>query len=194
MTKLDTIQKVFGVFKIIARVGMIVCYVAAGLAIAGGIIYSANGEMALLKFGETTVYMPFNYHSGGDAAANEKIRWIMISSGIGALLEGILLTFACRYLTLEQKEGTPFTENGAKSLLSLGIMSIVLSVIEISVKLGIYKLMKLSEITEDFLSAWGTILGVCLILFSLVARYGAELEQKAKIADNSLTADKTDVK
>lgn len=194
MTKLDTIQKVFGVFKIIARVGMIVCYVAAGLAIAGGIIYSANGEMAFFKLGGTTIYLPFVYHFNADAVSSVKIGWTMLSGGVGALLEGILLTFACRYLTLEQKEGTPFTENGAKSLLSLGIMSIVLSVIEISVKLGIYKLMKLSEITEDFLSAWGTILGVCLILFSLVARYGAELEQKAKIADNSLTADKTDVK
>ncbi len=194
MTRLETIQKVFGVFKIIARVGMIVCYVAAGLAIAGGIIYLSNAEIAFFKLGGTTIYMPFVYHFNADAVSNVKIGWTMLSGGVGALLEGILLTFACRYLTLEQKAGTPFTENGAKSLLSLGIMSIVFSVIEISVKAGIYKLMESSEISEDFLSAWGTILGVCLILFSLVARYGAELEQKAKIADNSLSADKTDVK
>lgn len=194
MTRLETIQKVFGVFKIIARVGMILCCVAAGLAIAGGIIYLSNAEIAFFKLGGTTIYMPFVYHFNADAVSNVKIGWTMLSGGVGALLEGILLTFACRYFTLEQKAGTPFTENGAKSLLKLGIMSIVFSVIEITVKAVIYKFIALSEISEDFLSAWGTILGVCLILFSLVARYGAELEQKAKIADNSLSADKTDVK
>lgn len=191
MTKLETIQKVFGVFKIIARVGMIVCYVAAALAIAGGIIYPANGETALLKFGETTVYMPFNFHSGGDAAANEKISWIMISGGIGALFKGVLLTFACRYFTLEQTQGTPFTEKAANSLLTLGILSIALSAVEASVRAAIYEIMKISEIAKEFSSAWGVILGVCLILFSLIAKYGAELEQKVKNSDNSTAADKS---
>lgn len=191
MTKLETIQKVFGVFKIIARVGMIVCYVAAALAVAGGIIYPANGETALLKFGETTVYMPFNFHSGGDASANEKISWIMISGGIGALFKGVLLTFACRYFTLEQTQGTPFTEKGAKSLLTLGILSIALSAVEASVRAAIYEIMKISEIAKDFSSAWGVILGVCLILFSLIAKYGAELEQKVKNSDNSTATDKS---
>jgi len=180
MTRLEKIQKVFGVFKIISRIGMIVCYAAAALAVAGGIIHLANGEMVFFKLGGTTVYLPFMYNFSGDFAADAKPGWIMISSGLGALFKGILLTFACRYFTLEQKAGTPFTENGAKSLLTLGILSIVLSAVEASVRAAIYEIMKISEIAEGFSSAWGVILGVCLILFSLIAKYGAELEQKAK--------------
>lgn len=194
MTQLQKIQKVFGVFKIISRIGMIVCYAAAALAVAGGIIYLSSGEMAFFKLGGTTVYLPFIYNFSGDFAADIKPGWIMISSGLGALFEGVLLTFACRYFTLEQTQGTPFTEKGAKSLLTLGILSIALSAVEASVRAAIYEIMKVSEIAEEFSSAWGVILGVCLILFSLIAKYGAELEQKAKIADNSLSADKTDVK
>lgn len=191
MKKLETIQKVFGVFKIIARIGMIVCYVVAGLAIVFGTINLSNGQMALFKFGDTTIYLPFVYRFNADVVNEAKISWILISSGVGALFEGILLTFVCRYFTLEQKEGTPFTENGAKSLLRLGIISIVLSAIESSVRVTIYKIMNITEVTEGFSSAWGVILGICLILFSLIVGYGAELEQKAKKTENPLTTDKT---
>lgn len=191
MTKLETIQKVFGVFKIIAKIGMIVCYVVAGLAIAGGIIYLSNGEVAFFKLGDTTIYLPFVYHLNANTADNVKIGWTLLSGGLGALFEGILLTFAYRYFSLEQKEGTPFTENGAKSLLKLGILSIVLSAVEASVRCVIYKIVNIPEAIENFSSALGVILGVCLILFSIVAKYGAELEQKCKKADASLPADKT---
>ena len=192
MTKLETIQKVFGVFKTIVRIGMIVCYVAAGLAIAGGIIYLSNGEMAFFKLGDTTIYLPLIYHiDTNNTVGNAEIGWTLLSGGVGALFEGILLTFAYRYFALEQKEGTPFTENGAKSLLKLGIISIVLSAVEASFRCTIYGIINISKITENFSSAWGVILGVCLILFSLIAKYGAELEQKSKKTDNSLPTDKT---
>lgn len=193
MKKLETIQKVFGIFRIIARIGMIVCYIIAGLAIAGGIIYLSNGEVAFFKLGGTTIYLPFVFHFNADVAGNAKIGWTLLSGGVGALFEGVLLTFAYRYFTLEQKEGTPFTENGAKSLLRLGIISIVLSAVEASVRVVIYEIMNRPEVTEDFSSAWGAILGICLILFSLIVGYGAELEQKAKKTENSLPADKTSV-
>lgn len=191
MTKLETIQKVFGVFRIIARIGMIVCYVVAGLSIVGGIIYLSNGEVAFFKLGGTTIYLPFVFHFDANAVGNAKIGWTLLSGGVGALFEGILLTFAYRYFTLEQKEGTPFTENGAKSLLRLGIISIVLSAVEATIRCSIYEIMRISEITEDFSSAWGVIMGVCLILFSLIVKYGAELEQKAKKTENALPTDKT---
>lgn len=200
MTKLDVIQKVFAVFKIIARIGMIVCYVVGGLALASGIIYLSNGEMMLFKVGGTTIYLPFVYQFGADAVGDPKIGWTMVFGGVGALFEGILLTLAHRYFTIEQKEGTPFTENSAKALLTLGILSIVVSVIENSLKLGIIKLMELPNFTEDFYGIWGVALGICLILFSLVAKYGADLEYKiktdkpAKSDDNSLPTDKTDIK
>lgn len=101
----------------------------------------------------------------------------MAAGFVAAACEGILLAFANRYFTIEQKEGTPFTENGAKLTLDLGITAIVLSVVSSGIQSTIYSVMKISEISKDLSNEWGVLLGVALILFSLIIRYGADLEK-----------------
>ena len=101
----------------------------------------------------------------------------MLTGFVTALCEGILFAYANHYFAVEEKEGTPFTENGAKLTLNLGITAIVLSVVSSATQGIIYELMKLSELIEEFTNSWGVMLGVTLILFSLIIRYGADLEK-----------------
>ena len=169
---LEKIQKVFGVFKILSQVFMIICFVAAGLALVSVILTLAGGNAPIAKIGGVSIYLPV-FFENEPVLGSEKACWVMVAGFVAAACEGILLAFAYRYFAIEQKEGTPFTENGAKLTLNLGITAIVLSV----VSSGIYGVMKISEISKDLSNEWGVLLGVALILFSLIIRYGADLEK-----------------
>ena len=46
---LEKIQKVFGVFKILSRVFMILCFVAAGLTLVSGIMMLAGSNVPIMK-------------------------------------------------------------------------------------------------------------------------------------------------
>lgn len=173
---LEKIQKVFGVFKILSQVFMIICFVAAGLALVSVILTLAGGNAPIAKIGGVSIYLPV-FFENEPVLGSEKACWVMVAGFVAAACEGILLAFAYRYFAIEQKEGTPFTENGAKLTLNLGITAIVLSVVSSATQGIIYELMKLSELIEEFTNSWGVMLGVTLILFSLIIRYGADLEK-----------------
>lgn len=174
---LERIQKVFGVFKILSRVFMILCFVAAGITVVSGIMMLAGSNVPIMKIGGVSIYLPVFFDAKEIASDSEKIGWLMLTGFVTALCEGILFAFANHYFTVEEKEGTPFTENGAKLTLNLGIAAIILSVVSAAVQGVIYEVMKLSELIEEFSNLWGVILGVTLILFSFIIRYGADLEK-----------------
>lgn len=174
---LETIQKVFGVFKILSRVFMILCFVAAGITLVSGIMVLAGSNVPIAKIGGVSIYLPVFFDAKDLAFGTEKIGWLMLVGFVTALCEGILFAHANHYFTVEQKEGTPFTENGAKLTLRLGITAIVLSVVSAATQGVIYELLKYSELVEEFSNSWGVTLGVTLILFSLIIRYGADLEK-----------------
>ena len=52
---LETIQKVFGVFKILSRVFMILCFVAAGLTLVSGIMVLAGSNVPIMKIGGVSI-------------------------------------------------------------------------------------------------------------------------------------------
>lgn len=174
---LETIQKVFGVFKVLSRVFMILCFVAAGITLVSGIMLFADANVPIAKIGGTSIYLPVFFDVKDFALGNEKVAWILISAFITSLCEGILFAHANRYFITEEKEGTPFTENGAKLTLRLGITAIVLSVVSAASQGVIYELLKIPEVYGEISNSWGVTLGVTLILFSLIVRYGADLEK-----------------
>ena len=174
---LEKIQKVFGVFKILSRVFMILCFVAAGLTLVSGIMMLAGSNVPIMKIGGVSIYLPVFFDAKEIAPDSEKIGWLMLTGFVTALCEGILFAYANHYFAVEEKEGTPFTENGAKLTLNLGVTAIVLSVVSSGIQSTIYSVMKVSEISKDLSNEWGVLLGVALILFSLIIRYGADLEK-----------------
>ena len=177
---LETIQKVFGVFKILSRVFMILCFVAAGLTLVSGIMVLAGSNVPIMKIGGVSIYLPVFFDAKDLAFGTENIGWIMLTAFVATLCEGILFAFAHHYFEVEGKEGTPVTENGAKLTLKLGITAMILSVVSSAVQGIIYEIMKYSELIEEFSNTRGVTLGVAMILFSLIIRYGADLEKNRK--------------
>ena len=148
---------------------MIVAIVGVALASIGATLVASdvlNMENQFLHFLSVTAEM-----------SKGQLVGILTAAAISLLFGGILTAFVYRYFTAELKEGTPFTNAGADRIKQLGIMEIALSVISMWVIDGIYENISLSE-WNRFDDAGSITLGICLILLSMVVRYGAELEQR----------------
>lgn len=172
MKSLQTVQKAFRVFQILAKIAFVFSIVGASICAVGALCAMAwyTGGQVFSLFGE-----PVTVFASGEGL-NQTLA-VLLSDLILLVTEAILLAFAGRYLKTEQAEGTPFTENGANLIRKLGIrciwMPIVAVVIAsvITVCLGV-------EGSGDISNLPSVATGIVLILASLIFRYGAELEER----------------
>lgn len=173
MKSLQTIQKAFGVFKVLSKIGMILSFVWVGLIALGllcGIVWFTGGSV----YGADQALIQALTETGG---LTEMIGELLVDMLL-ALTDGVLLVFAYRYFKSELADGTPFTQQGADQIFRLGILNIVLPLVVAVVCTLVYEVTGLSEGT---VSDWSNLdrltMGIFLILTSFVFRYGADLEQ-----------------
>lgn len=95
---------------------------------------------------------------------------------VPALTEGLLFLFAWRYFKQELADGTPFTVSGANQVRNLGIKTIVMPLVAISISAVIYECFGVTR-TGNWDNGSAVVLGISLILFSLILRHGAELRE-----------------
>lgn len=174
MKSLQTIQKTFGVFRILSKIAMILSFVWAGLAALGllcGIVWYNGGTVV----GGDQQMM---YAMTVTGSITEMIGVLLVDVVL-ALTDGVLLTFALRYFKAEQAEGTPFTQRGADQILHLGILTIVLPLVAAILSAIVCEIFVLPQVAvRDWGNLGSLTMGIVLILASLVFRYGAELEAK----------------
>lgn len=183
---LEKVQKIYKAFEIVTRVLMILSFVGGGIAILFGIFsFSDSGEI-LFKIGDITFKSPFISTLSPELLKTEKVN--LLAKGAAYLFSGTNFLLAMRYFALEQKEGNPFTANGADALKKLGIMTIVLSVVSICVQQVIYEAFRMREL----MSASNSIevgAGIIMIIFSVILRYGVELRTEK----GELNSEKTEL-
>ena len=176
MKSLQTIQKTFGVFKTLTKIGMILSFVWAGLSALGlafGVIWYNGGSVV----GLDQALMLQLTATGG---LNEMIAVLVVDT-VFALTDGILLAFALRYFKAELADGTPFTKRGADEILHLGIRSIVLPLVASILAAVVCQLFEqLQSAGRDWGNLSSLCTGIALILASIIFRYGAELEEQVK--------------
>lgn len=171
MKDLQTIQKTFRVFQILARIAFILSIVGASICAAGVLccaVWSAGGRVFSL-FGE-----PIVIPNGGDA---RQLTAQLIGNMIYLGTDALLLGFAGQYLRIEQAEGTPFTLRGADLIRRLGIRCIWVPIAAIAVAAAVGACLGAKGGNVGNLP--GIVTGVVLILASLIFRYGAALELRA---------------
>ncbi|MBP3460277.1 MAG: hypothetical protein J6K58_13795 [Lachnospiraceae bacterium] len=170
MNSLTTIQKTFKVFQVLSKVAMIVSFVICGNALLYLLLIAIwhNGG------GVTGADMETMMSLTGSSAIKQMIA-ALLSYAVYALTDGILFMYAFSYFRTEQKEGTPFTQNGADKLKSLGIKTIVMPIVAIVISAVIYECFSVAN-SGNQSNETSVMLGIMLILVSLVFRYGAELE------------------
>lgn len=131
-----------------------------------------TGGEALTLFGNPII----SFTEGKDV---NQAMTVLLSNLVILTTEAILLGFAGNYFKTEQAEGTPFSENGANLLKKLGIRCIYMPIVAAVIASVITVCFK-GEETGDISNLPSVATGIVLILVSMIFRYGAELEKRAK--------------
>ena len=176
MKTLQTIQKTFRVFQILAKIAFVFSVIGASFCAVGAlcaVVWYTGGQVFTL-FGE-----PVTVFASGEGV-NQALA-VLLSDLILLVTEAILLGFAGGYFKTEQTEGTPFTENGANLMKKLGIRCIWMPIVSIVIAAVINTCLGVKG--GDVSNLPSVITGVVLILASLIFRYGAELETKGEGAE-----------
>ena len=174
MEQLERIQKTFRVLQILTKIAYVFSIVGAIICAVGALCAAAwyTGGQVFSLFGE-----PITPFAVGDSL-NQTLA-VLLSDMVMLTAEAILLSFACKYLKAEQAEGTPFTETGAEQLKKLGIRCIWLPIVAVVV-VSVIGVCCNAEDVGGYSNLPSIATGIVLILASMIFRYGATLEEKAK--------------
>lgn len=175
MKTLDTIQKTCKIFKILAKVAMILSFVWAGLALLGAVCAIVWGTGSTVH-GENMELIQYLTETSG---LNQMLG-AMLGDFVLALTDGILFLFAFRYFKSELADGTPFTMSGAARMKKLGIQTIVMPLVAVIIAAVIRSCFGVNQ-AGNLSDGASVVLGIALILFSLVLRHGAELRETANM-------------
>lgn len=172
MKSLQSVQKAFRVFQILAKLAFIFSIVGASICAVGALCAVAwhNGGTVFSLFGE-----PITFYAGGEDM--RQAMAVLLSDLVYLTIDAILLFFAGRYFKTEQAEGTPFTENSANLIRKLGIRCIWMPIVAIVIASAITVCLG-AEQNGDVSNLPSVVTGIVLILASLIFRYGAELEAR----------------
>ncbi len=184
MKSLNTIQKLSKIGKILSKIAFVFAVIGFCGCVAG--LLSLNlGNGSLIKIGGVTLHGLIDNSMGYNIKSVSALLsgWLVVCAG-----EAVLAKFAELYFKNELKAGTPFTIDGAKEILRLGILTlaiptgcavvgeIVTGIVGSFIHAG-------KEIATDlyFDNESSIVLGVMFIIMSLLCRYGAELAERKDI-------------
>ena len=176
-TQLQTIQKTFHIFYALTRIAATLCIVGASLCAAGAlcITVASRGGQVFGLLGE-----PIDMFAGmTDPVRMNATLW---AACISLVAKAILLVLAQNYLRSEQADGTPFTEQGADRLRTLGIRCIWISVAA-AVLAAVVAALQGAADAAAVGNSTEVVTGIVLLLISMIFRYGAQLEQPPQTAE-----------
>lgn len=177
MKSLKTIQTLAKIGKVFSKVIGIISIVAACLCAAG--IVSLLLNIGTLQIGGITIHSIIENKAG---ISVNTLYAILSSSILLCVGEAILCRFAEKYFANELKAGTPFTFDGAKELMRLGILAIVIPLSAKALAAIVYAVLKLLLEGVEAPKDWYGIsvgLGIMMIVTAVICRYGAELKESA---------------
>lgn len=177
---LDTIQTVAKVGKVLSAIAYVFCLVGGILCIVG---IACVGIPGSIKVGGVTV------HSMIDNLQGVSLETCYTAMAMGLIICAsicVVAKMAERYFEHELAAGTPFTSEGARELLRLGICTICIPLGAVTVA-GICNaiasrcLANIAEIQID--GSAPVLLGVAFIIMSLICKYGTELKGEVAAAN-----------
>ena len=186
MQTLQILQTISKIGRIVSKVVFVCCVVGFWLCIVG-VISVAIGASAL-QVGNVTLESILQAEGNMTTGS---LYATMAMCTIVCAGEAVLAKFAERYFTHELADGTPFTFDGAKELLRLGVLSICIPVgMQIIIQIVVTILTKvMTDVEAQKPEIAGSVtLGVMLVVLALVCRYGAELTAAEHVEDETQEA------
>lgn len=177
-------MKTLKTIQTLSKVGKILCTII--------FIFSLIGAIGCAVGIITLAVIPDGFKLGGvtihgliEKSADVNLGTGYAAMGMGIVLcagEAVLCKIAKRYFVNELEAGTPFTFEGAKELIRLGILTICIplgTTILAALVYGIVNVIYLGDIGDVNLNNFGSVaLGVTFIIVGLLCRHGAEISQK----------------
>lgn len=176
-------MKTLNIIQTLAKIGKIICQIIFVCSIIGiigciiSLICIPFTDKAYVELNGMTI-RGFIYNETGFEL---KTLYPLISGALVICIgEGIIAKFAELYFKNEINAGTPFTINGSKELLRLGILTICIS-------LGALILAKIISAIIVELTGYGEVfdvtndsitIGLMFIIVSLLTKHGAEIKEK----------------
>lgn len=182
---LSTIQGLMRFGKVVSILVLTFSIIGMVGALIGGVAFYLEGDMIIetviseLELGELGEDM-------GMVLTKEAVIYTMIVTFIACLTELIIANQSKKYFKFELKEGTPFTFEGAKKLKKVGILAIILPIV-MGIVVFAVEIIMLSANPESILgditytASIGT--GIMMLIFSLIFKHGAELNDVQKQAN-----------
>ena len=180
MKSLNTIQKLSKIGKVLSKISFIFSLIGFCGCFAA-LLSLSFGNGGLIKIGGVTLHGLISEEYGYNVKSiiATLSGWMIFCVG-----EAVLAKFAEAYFKNELKAETPFTLDGAKELLRLGILTlavptgcaVVASIVE-GIIAGFMNVEKAAAMDMYFDNAASIALGVMFIIGSLLCRYGAELRE-----------------
>lgn len=176
MKTLNVIQTLFKIAKVFSKV-IYICCIVGFVGCVVGIIAMLVGAQTI-KVGGVTLHSILETQAG----IGEGTIWSAIVVGMVLCIGEF---FVCRkaysYFDNELKAGTPFTFDGAKELLRLGISVIWIPLVSVIVaEIGQNIIAECIQNTQKLnLDGFNSVaLGVMFIVTSLLCKHGAEIQNK----------------
>ncbi len=178
MKTLNTIQTLSKIGKVISKIIYICCIVGfCGCVV--GIVAMLIGSRAANMGGETLQSLLFS-----EAGIGVGTIWTAIAVGmILSVGEFFVARMAYRYFHNELKAGTPFTAEGAKELMHLGVSIIWIPIVSTILALVAQEVIAQFMTNVEAVTVDGfdhVVLGVMFIFISLLCHHGAELREKSE--------------
>lgn len=172
------IQTLSKIGKIFSKIVYICCIV--------GLCGCAVGIVAMLIGGEAVKLGGMTLHGVLAAEAGVSIGTVWTAIAVGIILcigEFFVSRMAYRYFANELNAGTPFTTEGAKELLHLGISAIWIPIVTsvlAQVAQGVIGQFMANEANLSLDIFDSVALGAMFIFTSLLCKYGAELAENGE--------------
>ena len=119
MKTLQTIQTISKIGKIISKIVFICCVVGFCLCVVG--IAGLALGVSVMQFGGVSLESLLQHEADMSTGT---LYSSVICGAIVCAGQAVLAKFSQRYFERELKDGTPFTLDGARQLLQLGVLSI----------------------------------------------------------------------
>ena len=180
---LKTVQTVCKVCKVLAEIAFVMFVVIVALMLAAT-IFTGTGKLDALVSSGGVVLDDMLQQTG---VTQEYVTAVLVCMTIIIAAEAVVAKFINVYFKHELKAGTPFTFEGAKEMLRLGIITIAVPVGASLVATIVFGIMAAgSGLDSEFNFEISLGMGLMFLALSPLLKHGTELRLRAQNAEEKL--------
>ena len=178
MTELLKIQKTFRRLKWLFALFAVLCFILALLAAVAAVVWGIKGESYISDGGGFLARIAEALDFGGGGVT----LGLFIMDAISFFALGVLLAVTVRCLRAEIKEGTPFSDSGARRTRILGMLYFFVSLATEMAAVIMRESFSVAQ-AESLGVVGGMAAGVTLMIMSSIMRYGTRLQDMIMLKD-----------